>query len=176
MPHDGDFNFHCSEEDVTHMRTVDFAPLYRSSIGFDRLFDLLETANRAQPSDNWPPYDTLKTGEDTYRITMAVAGFAEGDLTITQQPNLLIVTGEKKSEVEGEYLHRGIAYRPFNRRFELADHVRVAGASILNGLLTIDLKREVPEAMKPRQIQISTGTASTGTTIEHQVPDTAKAA
>lgn len=153
------------------MRTVDFAPLYRSSIGFDRLFDLLETANRAQPNDNWPPYDTLKTGEDTYRITMAVAGFAQEDLTITQQPNLLIVTGEKKVEAEGEYLHRGIAYRPFNRRFELADHVRVAGASISNGLLTIDLKREVPEAMKPRQIQISTGT-----TIEHRLDDAAKAA
>lgn len=150
----------------------DFAPLYRSSIGFDRLFDLLETANRSQTNDNWPPYDTLKTGDDSYRITMAVAGFAQEDLSITLQPNLLIVNGEKRDQVEGEYLHRGIANRPFNRRFELADHVQVAGASLTNGLLTIDLKREIPEAMKPRQIAIGAAPLS----APHRLEDAQKAA
>jgi molecular chaperone IbpA len=146
--------------------TFDFAPLYRSSIGFDRLFDLLESSNRAQPSDNWPPYDTVKTGDDSYRITMAVAGFAQENITITLQPNLLVVAGEKADHVEGEYLHRGIANRPFNRRFELADHVQVAGASLVNGLLVIDLKREIPEAMKPRQIAIGTAPAAAPALME----------
>lgn len=146
--------------------TFDFAPLYRSSIGFDRLFDLLESSNRTQPNDNWPPYDTIKTGDDSYRITMAVAGFAQEDMTITLQPNLLVVTGEKADNVQGEYLHRGIANRPFNRRFELADHVQVAGASLVNGLLTIDLKREIPEAMKPRQISIGNAVAAAPTLVE----------
>ena len=138
--------------------TLDFAPLYRSSIGFDRMFDMLENASRVQSADNWPPYDIVKTGEDDYQLTMAVAGFAQDELTITHEPNLLVVAGQKSSEDNGQYLHRGLTGRSFERRFELADHVKVAGASLVNGLLTLDLKREIPEAMKPRRIEI--GTAS----------------
>ena len=138
------------------MRTsFDFSPFYRSSIGFDRVFDLLESAPRGQAIDNWPPYDIAKTGDDTYRITMAVAGFVQEELEISAQPNLLIVTAQKRAEARGEYLHRGIAARSFTRRFELADHVKVTGATLVNGLLTIELQREVPEAMKPRRIAIS---------------------
>ncbi|CDN52295.1 Hsp20 family protein [Neorhizobium galegae] len=133
---------------------LDFAPLYRSSIGFDRIFNLLNNAQRLQAIDTWPPYDIVKTGEDDYRIQMAVAGFAEGDLDITQERNVLVVKGQKAEEKDGEYLHRGIAGRLFERRFELADHVRVENASLTNGLLSIALKREVPEAMKPRRIAI----------------------
>jgi molecular chaperone IbpA len=138
------------------MRTsFDFSPLYRSSIGFDRLFDLLENATRVQAIDNWPPYDIAKIGDATYRISMAVAGFAQEELDISAQPNLLIVTGEKSTEANGEFLHRGIANRAFTRRFELADHVKVKGASLVNGLLKIELEREIPEAMKPRRIAIA---------------------
>jgi molecular chaperone IbpA len=138
------------------MRTsFDFSPLYRSSIGFDRVFDLLENATRVQTIDNFPPYDIAKTGDDTYRITMAVAGFAHEELDISAQPNLLIVTGEKNGEASGEFLHRGIANRAFTRRFELADHVKVKGASLAHGLLSIELEREIPEAMRPRRIAIA---------------------
>ncbi|WP_064712311.1 Hsp20 family protein [Rhizobium bangladeshense] len=136
---------------------LDFAPLYRSSIGFDRVFNLLNNAQRLQAIDSWPPYDIVKTGEDDYRIQMAVAGFAEGDLDITQERNVLLVKGQKAEGQEGEYLHRGIAGRAFERRFELADHVRVENASLTNGILSIALKREVPEAMKPRKIAIGEG-------------------
>jgi molecular chaperone IbpA len=139
------------------MRTsLDFSPLYRSSIGFDRLFSLLENADQAV--DHWPPYDIVRTGEDSYRIVMAVAGFRSDDLSITRQPNLLVVAGAKPGEARedrGEYLHRGIAGRAFERRFELADHVEVTAASLENGLLSIALKRELPEAMKPRRIAIN---------------------
>ncbi len=137
------------------MRTsLDFAPLYRSSIGFDRMFDLLENASRVQAIDSWPPYDIVKTGEDDYQITMAVAGFSQADLTITHEPNLLVVSGQKAGEDNAQYLHRGISNRTFERRFELADHVKVADANLSNGLLTINLRRELPEAMKPRRIEI----------------------
>jgi molecular chaperone IbpA len=103
------------------MRTAfDFTPLFRSSIGFDRVVDLLENASRVATIDNWPPYDIVKTGDDDYRLTMAVAGFSEGELTITQEPNMLVVSGEKSEEQEGQYLHRGIASRAFQCRFELA--------------------------------------------------------
>jgi len=140
------------------MRTnFDFAPFYRSSIGFDRVFDLLESAARGQPADNWPPYDIARTGDDAYRISMAVAGFAQDELSISTKPNLLVVTGEKASEANGEYLHRGIANRSFTRQFELADHVKVTGADLVNGLLTIELRREIPEEMKPRRIEINGG-------------------
>ncbi|WFU11591.1 Hsp20 family protein (plasmid) [Rhizobium sp. CB3090] len=132
----------------------DFAPLYRSSIGFDRVFNLLNNAQRLQAIDTWPPYDIVKTSEDDYRIQMAVAGYADADLDITQERNVLVVKGQKAEQKEGEYLHRGIAGRAFERRFELADHVRVGNASLTNGLLSIDLKREIPEAMKPRKIVI----------------------
>jgi len=137
------------------MRTMfDLAPLHRSSIGFDRIFELLENASRAQAVDSWPPFDTVKLSEDNYRITMAVAGFSQDDLDISMQPNLLVVSGERKAQPEGEYLYRGIASRAFTRRFELADHVKVTGARLADGLLTIDLQREVPEAMRPRRISI----------------------
>jgi molecular chaperone IbpA len=143
--------------------TFDFTPLMRSSIGFDRLFDLLENTSRLQLIDNWPPYDIVKTGGDAYRITMAVAGFDENELSVTQEPNLLIVSGSKSGEAvedgQVQYLHRGIAGRAFQRRFELADYVKVAGARLENGLLIIDLVREVPEEMKPRQIEVKSGEA-----------------
>lgn len=143
------------------MRTAfDFSPLYRSSIGFDRVFNLLENASRLQAVDNWPPYDIARTGENSYRITLAVAGFADSDLDITLEPNLLVVTGERKEEEGAEYLHRGLAALRFARRFELADHVKVGGASLANGLLIIDLVREVPEEMKPRRIAITAGDAT----------------
>lgn len=142
------------------MRTVfDFAPLYRSSIGFDRVFGALETANRQDPPGNWPPYDIIKTDDDDYRITMAVAGFSPDELAITQEPNLLMVSGQKAGQDNGQYLHHGIAECTFQRRFELADHVKIVAANLENGLLTVDLKRELPEAMKPRRIEIATGTA-----------------
>jgi molecular chaperone IbpA len=145
------------------MRTMfDLAPLHRSSIGFDRIFDMLENATRAQVADNWPPYDTVRLSEDRYRITMAVAGFRREELDISVQPNLLVVTGERKNgEPEGEYLYRGIASRAFSRRFELADHVKVTGANLADGLLTIELEREIPEAMRPRRIAIGTSGADT---------------
>jgi molecular chaperone IbpA len=146
------------KEDMAMRTTLDFAPLYRSSIGFDRMFDMLDNASRVQSVDNWPPYDIVKTGDDDYRLAMAVAGFAQDELTITHEPNLLVVAGQKSKEDNGQYLHRGLAGRNFERRFELADHVKVAGASLVNGLLTLDLKREIPDAMKPRRIEI--GTAS----------------
>jgi len=137
------------------MRTVlDFSPLHRSSIGFDRVLDLLEAAARTQTNDNWPPFDSVKLSEDKYRITMAVAGFSREDINLTVQANVLTVSGERKGEQEGEVLHRGIANRPFNRRFELAEHVQVTGARMENGLLVIDLKREIPEAYKLRRIEI----------------------
>jgi len=141
--------------------TFDFAPLFRSSVGFDRMLDALESASRVAPIDNWPPYDIVKLGEDDYRISMAVAGFTQDDLTITQEQNMLMVAGQKSDEGEanGQYLHRGIAARAFQRRFELAGHVKVVGASLVNGLLTIELKRELPEEMKPRRIAIASGEA-----------------
>ena len=138
------------------MRTnFDFSPLFRSSIGFDRVLDLLENADRLAAVDNWPPYDIAKIGEDDYRITMAVAGFTQDELDITHEPNTLVVSGAKSGEDEGEYLHRGIANRAFQRRFDLADHVKVSGAKLENGLLTIELKREIPEELRPRRIEIA---------------------
>ncbi|MFF0924429.1 Hsp20 family protein [Rhizobium leguminosarum] len=140
------------------MRTnLDFSPLFRSSIGFDRMLNALEAASRAETSDRWPPYDIVKTGENDYRIVMAVAGFSQDELTMTQEQNMLIVSGQKASGDDLQYLHHGIGSGSFQRRFELADHVRVMGAGLVNGLLTIDLKREIPEEMKPRQIEIRTG-------------------
>ncbi|MBB4227035.1 Hsp20 family protein [Rhizobium mongolense] len=140
------------------MRTnLDFSPLFRSSIGFDRMLNALEAASRAETSDSWPPYDIVKTGENDYRIVMAVAGFSQDELAMTQEQNMLIVSGQKANGDDVQYLHRGIGSGSFQRRFELADHVRVMGAGLVNGLLTIDLKREIPEEMKPRQIEIRTG-------------------
>ncbi|MGZ2488220.1 molecular chaperone IbpA [Rhizobium pisi] len=137
--------------------TLDFSPLFRSSIGFDRMLNALEAASRTETSDSWPPYDIVKTGENDYRIVMALAGFSQDELAMTQEQNMLIVSGQKANGDDVQYLHRGIGSGSFQRRFELADHVRVMGAGLVNGLLTIDLKRDIPEEMKPRQIEIRTG-------------------
>ena len=143
------------------MRTFDFAPLWRSTIGFDRVFDLLNETQGLDVQDNYPPYDVIRTGEDSYRVTLAVAGFKPDDLNVVAQQNMLVVTGERRSRAEAnggeqqrQVLHRGIAGRSFERRFELADHVKVASADLADGLLTIELKREIPEAMRPRRIEV----------------------
>jgi len=144
--------------------TLDFTPLFRTGVGFDRIFDVLDTASRVQPFDNWPPYDIIKKGEDHYRIVMAVAGFEQDELMLTDRPNLLIVSGAKNDEQESQdsvYLHKGIAAREFERRFELADYVKVARASLRDGLLTIELQRDIPEALKPRRIEIRNEGSST---------------
>ena len=139
------------------MRTnLDFTPFFRSTVGFDRLFDLLEDTGRLTTVANWPAYNILRDGEDGYRITLAVPGFAMDELEITQQPNLLVVSG-KKVEEQGEVLHRGIPSGTFTHKFELADYVDVIDARLHEGLLTIALKREVPEAMKPKRITIASG-------------------
>ena len=137
------------------MSRFDFTPYRRSTVGFDRLFDLLE--NQARNSgDNYPPFNIEKRGDDEYRITLAVAGFKPADLDITAQQNLLVVQGKKGDEATaGEMLHVGIANRGFERRFELADYVRVANADLADGLLVIDLVREVPDAMKPKKIAVN---------------------
>jgi len=139
------------------MRTVyDFSPLYRSIIGVDHLADLIDTAMRSEADSNYPPYDIEKAGENSYRITLAAAGFSASELEITAQPNLLIVAGRKaKAQDDRTYLHRGIAGRNFERRFELADYVVVKSADYADGVLSITLAREVPEALKPRRIDIS---------------------
>jgi molecular chaperone IbpA len=143
------------------MRTFDLAPLYRSTVGFDRLFSMLDGAGFDSAAPTYPPYNIERTGENAYRISIAVAGFAEGDLTIEAKENTLTVKGEKqeKAEKEGEVLYQGIAARAFERRFQLADYVQVSGAQLANGLLHVDLVREIPEAKKPRQIPIGNGRA-----------------
>lgn len=142
------------------MRTVDFAPFRRSTVGFDRLFDMIESA-RADISDTWPPFNLEKDGEEGYRITLAVAGFRPEEIEVVAQQNQLIVTG-RKEEQDGDddrYLHRGISARAFERRFQLADFIQVRSADFENGLLSISLEREIPEAMKPRKIEIGAGGA-----------------
>ncbi len=140
------------------MSTFDFSPFFRSSVGFDRIMNLLDSATaRSDEASGYPPYNIERTAEDGYRITMAVAGFGEDDLSIVSQDNTLVVAGRSRpSDPEVKYLYRGIAGRAFERRFELADYVKVTGARLVNGLLHIELKREVPEAMKPRTIAIAT--------------------
>ncbi len=144
------------------MRSFDFTPYRRSTVGFDRLFDFLESA-RAEQSDNYPPYDIEKLSDDRYRITLAVAGFSSGDIDITARQNMLVVVGRKAENrnKDGNFLHMGIATRAFERRFELADFVRVERADMKDGLLSIDLLREIPEAMKPRKIDINAGESRT---------------
>lgn len=148
------------------MSRFDFTPYRRSTVGFDRLFDLLENQARLNAGDNYPPFNIARRGEDNYRITLAVAGFRPQDIDITAQQNLLVVQGRKREEVEdgSELIHVGIANRGFERRFELADFVRVERADLADGLLVIDLVREVPDAMKPRKIAIG------GTTTLTAVP------
>ena len=138
------------------MNRLDFTPYRRSMVGFDRLFDLLENQSRAGSGDNYPPFNIEKRGDDAYRITLAVAGFKPSDVDITAQHNLLVVQGRKGEDAQsaGQFLHVGIAQRGFERRFELADYVRVEGAEMEDGLLMIDLVREVPEIMKPKKIAI----------------------
>lgn len=141
------------------MRTIDFTPLYRSAVGFDRMATLLESASRASEASGWPPYNIETTGENAYRIEIAVAGFRPDELTLEVKENLLTVTGRKSANDDAQktYLHRGLAERDFERRFQLADFVVVTEAGLDNGLLSIDLKRELPEALKPRRIEIGVG-------------------
>jgi molecular chaperone IbpA len=138
------------------MRTYDFSPLWRSTVGFDRLFDLI---NNEIPNvhDTYPPYDIVRTGEESYRILLALAGFTPEQVAITAQQNRLTVTGHKGDDSTQDYIYQSIAARPFERHFSLADHVEVEGATFENGLLQIDLVRRVPEAMKPRRIEIGGG-------------------
>jgi molecular chaperone IbpA len=138
----------------------DFAPFRRSSVGFDRLFDMIENNSLGQAQENYPPFDLIRKGENDYCIELAVAGFKRDEIDITAQQNVLIVTGKKKEESEengSDYIYRGIATRSFERRFALADHIQVKGADMKDGMLSIDLVREIPEAMKPRTIAISSG-------------------
>ena len=140
------------------MRAIDFSPLYRSTVGFDRMFSLLDNVSQPEPAQTYPPYNIELTGENAYRITMAIAGFGEDDLSIEARENTLTIKGkleEDESKEGKEVLFRGIAGRAFERRFQLADHVEVRAASLENGLLHIDLVREIPDAMKPRKIAIN---------------------
>ncbi len=149
------------------MRSFDLSPLFRSSVGFDQLDKLFDTAFREAARDtSYPPYNIAKLGPDAYRITMAVAGFGHADLDLTVQDNVLIVKGQiARPEKEVEYLHRGVAQRAFEHRFQLADHIKVVGADLTNGLLDIHLEREVPEQMKPRKVAIG-GERTDGKSIE----------
>ncbi len=154
---DGDLPIIALKEDVA-MRTFDLSPLYRSTVGFDRLFNLLDEG--APAGAGYPPYNIERVAENDYAITMAVAGFAEEDISIEVKENGLLVSGAKTESDEAEtreFLHRGIATRSFERRFQLADHVEVKGARLENGLLTIELERVIPEALKPRRIEIQNG-------------------
>ena len=137
------------------MRTYDFSPLWRSTIGFDRLFDLAEMAQRAGGEDNYPPYNIERLTEDRYQISLAVAGFAPQDIAITAEQNVVTIEGSKADKAERDVLYRGISTRNFKRQFNLADYVQVKNATFDNGLLKIELVREIPEAMKPRRIAIN---------------------
>lgn len=164
--------------------TFDLSPLYRSTVGFDRLFDMLDQSAQVEPLTNWPPYNIEKTGDDQYRITMAVAGFSPDEIELVQQESTLFVNGQKHPEPDGvQVLHRGIVTRAFKQTFSLADHVKVTGASLENGLLVIELKREVPEELKPRRIEIASSNGATAPAqdnqpqqIEHEPQPKSKAA
>jgi molecular chaperone IbpA len=146
-------------EDVA-MRTPDLSTLWRSSVGFDRMLDVIDDTFRGTDDESYPPYDIEKVGEDKYRISLAVAGYSPDEIAITAEQNLLTVEGRKTDKGDREYLYRGISQRPFRHVFNLADFVEVKGASFENGLLQIDLERQVPEAMKPRRIPIASDTAA----------------
>ena len=151
------------------MRHVDFSPLYRSTVGFDRLFTMLDTLGQPDGAQTYPPYNIEKTGENAYRSSVAVAGFSDDEISIEAHRNVLTIKGERKEESEEEakeLLYRGIAARAFERRFQLADHVEVTGAELKNGLLHIDLKRNIPEELKPRKIAISSAGDKVATQIE----------
>jgi molecular chaperone IbpA len=141
------------------MRSYDLTPLYRTTVGFDRMFDLLDNVGKSEAT-GYPPYNIERVDEDRYRITLAVAGFSEKEIDIELHENTLKVVGARAdADEERNYLHQGIAGRSFERRFQLADHVKVDGASLVNGLLNIDLRREIPEAKKPKKIEINSGGA-----------------
>ncbi|MBK8457443.1 MAG: Hsp20 family protein [Phyllobacteriaceae bacterium] len=151
------------------MRQFDFSPFYRSTVGFDRLFSMLDTLGQPDAGQSYPPYNIERTGEDAYRITMAVAGFDESEIAIETNQNVLSVKAEKAADdkaEEREFLYRGIAARSFERRFQLADHVQVTGAALKNGLLHVELKREIPEALKPRKIAIAAAAAKPAKQLE----------
>lgn len=151
------------------MRHVDFSPLYRSTVGFDRLFNMIDSLGQPEGGQSYPPYNIEKTGEDAYRISMAVAGFADDEISIEAHRNVLTIKGERGQETESdgaELLYRGIASRSFERRFQLADHVDVVGAALKNGLLHIDLKRNIPEELKPRRIAITSVPSDNSRQIE----------
>jgi molecular chaperone IbpA len=143
------------------MRTYDFTPLFRSTIGFDRFFDLVDAAaQHTGADDNYPPCNVERLGEDRYQISLALAGFAPDEIAITAEQNTLTVEGRKAEKGQREFLYQGISLQPFKRQFNLADYVQVRGASFDNGLLQIELVREIPEAMKPRRVAINAGPAS----------------
>ena len=146
--------------------TFDFAPLWRSTIGFDRLLDLVDAAQQNGNDDNYPPCNIERLGEDRYQISLALAGFSADEIAVTAEQNVLTVEGRKTEKQQREFLHHGISFRPFRRQFNLADHVQVKGASFDNGLLLIELVREVPEAMKPRRIAIDGSSPSKVTQLD----------
>jgi molecular chaperone IbpA len=153
--------FHVALAEDMEMRSYDFSPFYRSTIGFERMLDLLGAVRRPEPEESWPPYDIERLGEDRYRITMAVAGFAREELSIMSEPNALLIEGRKQDDDSARnYLHHGVTQRAFRRQFDLADFVKVAQASYENGLLSVELEQEIPEAMKPRRIEIGTSQPS----------------
>ncbi len=166
------------------MRTFDFSPLFRSTVGFDRLFDMLDLATQFEPTTNWPPYNIEKVADDQYRITLAVAGFGPDEIEVTQHGNKLLVAGQKQGSEDGaQYLHRGIAGRAFRQSFSLADHVKVTGADLVNGLLTVELRRELPEELRPRRIEVASGAGQKAASqdnfskqIEHEPQRKSKAA
>jgi molecular chaperone IbpA len=160
---------HVAQMEDVAMTSLDLAPFWRSTVGFDRLFDLVEDSRRWTGEENYPPYNIARIGEDQYAITLAVAGFAPEDITITAEQNLLTVEGRKAVKEDQQFLYQGISARHFKRSFSLADFVSAKGASLDNGLLKIELLREVPEAMKPRQIAINNGFGSNEKSkIEHR--------
>ena len=149
---------------------LNFDPFWRSSVGFDRILDLMDESLRYQPENNYPPYNILRTGENSYRITLAVAGFKPDQISVTVEQNTLTVAGRESQKQDHDYVHRGIAARDFERRFGLADFVEVKDATFEDGLLQIDLARELPEAMKPKRIEIHSGQVvqdNQSKTIEH---------
>ena len=151
------------------MRTFDPTPLWRSTVGFDRLFDLIDSSLSMAGDDNYPPYNVERNGNDTYHVSLALAGFAPNEVTVMAEQNMLTVEGRKAEKNGHQYLYQGISGRPFCRQFSLADYVQVKGASFKNGLLQIDLVREVPEAMKPRRIAIKAGNAAAESKqVEHK--------
>jgi molecular chaperone IbpA len=167
--HAGRRKKHVAQQENRTMRHVDFSPFYRSTVGFDRLFSMLDSMTAPESAQTYPPYNIERTGQDAYRITMAVAGFGEDEIGIEVHRNVLTIKGEKveqSEQGEAELLYRGIAGRAFERRFQLADHVEVTGAELKNGLLHIDLKREVPEELRPRRIEVTAATAKKGKQIE----------